>query len=42
MPEFLCISSETLKTHFKVVKKVPIEKSHFIKSYHKSEKIEIR
>ena len=36
--DFINISSETLETHFKVVKRVPIEKSHFIKSYHKSEK----
>ena len=36
--DFINISSKTLETQFKVVKRAPIEKSHFIKSYHKSEK----
>ena len=36
--DFANISCKTLKTHFKVIKRVPIEKSHFSKSYHKSEK----
>ena len=36
--DFANISCKTLETHFKVIKRVPIEKSHFSKSYHKSEK----
>ena len=39
--DFLCISNETLETleaDFEVVQRVPIEKSHTVKSCHKSEK----
>ena len=38
--DFLCISDETLKQEsFEVTKRVPIEKSHTVKTYSKSEKI---
>ena len=38
MQDFLCISDETLERNFEVVERVPVEKLHTIKSYHKSEK----
>ena len=36
--DFLCISNNTLETHFEVVERVSIEKSHIVKRYQKSEK----
>ena len=38
--DFLCVSSETLQTNFRVseVVRVPIEKTFIVKSYHKSGK----
>ena len=42
--DFLCISDQTLQTvenNFNV-ERVPIEKTHTVKSYHKSEKIDVR
>ena len=40
MKDFLCISSETLQTNYKVseIVRVPIEKTFNVKSYHKSNK----
>ena len=36
--DFLCISDEILERNFEAVERVPVEKLHTIKSYHKSEK----
>ena len=38
MQDFICISDETLERNFEVVERIPVEKLHTIKSYHKSEK----
>ena len=38
MQHSLCISDETLERNCEVVERVPVEKLHTIKSYHKSEK----
>ena len=40
--DFLYILHETLERNFEAVERVPVEKLHTIKSYHKSEKVEAR
>ena len=38
LQDFLCILDETLGRNFEAVERVPVEKLHTIKTYHKSEK----